>query len=848
MGREVLSGRAASPTVAPRERTEFVVRVLRRAEPALLVGVAIHATIHLLAHHGPPVLIALSVASLALGVAGVVRPGDRRTSMLRAIVAISLLFAVSLWADERLIEFVSWHPILFTLYPLVYGLRRVWPLLVLMAGPMVWAMYAVDRGWWLALLAFPIVPAAIFAGMISDALSEAVTGLRQATAREHQLRTAIDTAPIGIMTADTDGRTTLVNALITEFLQLDDEPPHIDDFLQFVHAEDLHIIDEIGDAIEAGQPIQRVCRVVHPVLGPRHIRIITATMSEADGTLAGAVITIQDIHEELDNRRKLEQFRTIADSTSDIIGVASLRPQADYLNPAGQRFFGSETISLDKVADFIPSEYHHLLFHDIVEIISAGGSWSGELELFDRDGERRPTSAVVMGLHSDDGQLEAFAVIYRDIEERNQLVSRLAFEAGHDILTTLPNRQQLFDTLTHTLDMNESVAVLFCDLDGFKVVNDSLGHTVGDQLLCAVATRLGESARAGDLVGRLGGDEFVVVCRNELDVDEAERIAQRFIDIVRQPIVINGREHEVSMSIGIAMSSPGVTGSELVQQADLAMYAAKQAGRRRVALFDREMRVRADRRLELEGAFRVALSNNELELHYQPIVNIVSGDLLGFEALVRWSHPTEGLLRPKDFMQVVDYAGFSSAVGEFVVREAVHTAAMMRLLAPQMSMSINLSASQLIDPHLVDVVADALADAQLPASALTVEITEDIVMEELAAARPRLEALRALGVRFAIDDFGTGYSNLAMLKQFSADYVKIDRSLVHGEADFIRLVLSLTREMGFAPIAEGVETEAQLVDLQTMGCHLAQGYFLARPMNTAAAMAYLSPLTPSTSP
>ena len=830
--------------VAPRERTELVLRLLRRAEPALLIGVSLHGCIQLISDDGPWVLVAPAAAALAFGVVGLIKPTDGRTPMLRAIVAISLLSAITLSADGPLVEFVSWYSILFTLYPLVFGLRRAWPLLVALLGPMVSALYDVHGAWSLALLAFPIVPAAIVAGLISDVMVDAVAGLRQATARERELRTAIDHAPIGILTTDVDGRTTLINALITEFLQLDGTPSHIHDFLQWIHPDDMHMIDELGAAIGAGKPTQRVCRVVHPDLGPRHVRIITANMTDDDGQLVGAAITIQDINDELDNRLKLEQFRTIADSTSDIIGVASLRPQADYLNPAGQRFFGADSIPLDRVADFIPPEYHHLLFHDIVEIISAGGSWSGELELFDRDGERRPTSAVVMGLHGDNGQLEAFAVIYRDIEERNQLVSRLAFEAGHDILTTLPNRQQLFHTLATTLDMNESVTVLFCDLDGFKVVNDSLGHAVGDQLLCAVATRLSESARGGDLVGRLGGDEFVVVCRDELDADEAQRIAQRFIDIVRQPIVINGREHEISMSIGIAMSSPGVASSELVQQADLAMYAAKQAGRRRVALFDREMRVRADRRLELEGAFRLALTNNELELHYQPIFNIVTDALLGFEALVRWSHPTEGTLRPKEFMHVVDHAGFASAVGEFVVREAVHTAAMMRLLVPNMSMSVNFSASQLIDPRLVDVVADALTDAALPASALTVEITEDIVMEELNAARPRLEALRALGVRFAIDDFGTGYSNLSMLREFSADYVKIDRSLVHGEPEMVRLVLSLTREMGFAPIAEGVETEEQLAGLQAMGCHLAQGYHLARPMNTAAAMAYLSPLAP----
>jgi diguanylate cyclase (GGDEF)-like protein/PAS domain S-box-containing protein len=831
--------------VAPRERTEFVLRLLRRAEPALLVGVALHTVILVSGHDGPVALGVLAGASFLLGAAGLVIPGDHRTSLLRAVVAISLLLAVSLWADDRLSDLVSWHAILFTLYPLAFGLRRGWPLLVLMIGPFAWALGEVHGPWTLVLLVFPIVPAALVAGLISDVMVDAVAGLRHATTRERELRTAIDTAPIGILTVDVDGRTTLVNALITEFLHLHDAPPHIDDFLQYVHHSDLHVIDEIGAAIEAGVATNRVCRVIHPQLGERHIRIITAALTDSDGALEGAVITIQDIHDELDNRRKLEQFRTIADSTTDIIGVASLRPEADYLNPAGQRFFGAETIPLDRVQDFIPAEYHHLLFHDILEIIAGGGSWSGELELFDRDGERRPTSAVVMGLHDEAGQLEAFAVIYRDIEERKQLVSRLAFEAGHDILTTLPNRQQLFNTLTTTLEMNEAVTVLFCDLDGFKVVNDSLGHAVGDQLLCAVATRLGESARSGDLVGRLGGDEFVVVCRDALDAAEAERIAQRFIDIVRQPIVINGREHEVSMSVGIAMSSPGVTGSELVQRADLAMYAAKQAGRRRVALFDQEMRVRADRRLELEAAFRTAISNHELQLHYQPIVNIVSGELIGFEALARWMHPLQGTLRPKDFMQVADNAGYASAIGEFVVREAVHTGARMRLLAPHLAMSVNLSAAQLVDPRLPDVIATALTESELPASALTVEITEDIVMDELTAAQPRLDALRALGVRFAIDDFGTGYSNLTMLKQFPADYVKIDRSLVHGEPELMKLVLSLTRELGFAPIAEGVETVEQLTDLRTMGCHHAQGYFFAEPMTTAEAMAYLTPITKS---
>jgi EAL domain-containing protein (putative c-di-GMP-specific phosphodiesterase class I) len=244
--------------------------------------------------------------------------------------------------------------------------------------------------------------------------------------------------------------------------------------------------------------------------------------------------------------------------------------------------------------------------------------------------------------------------------------------------------------------------------------------------------------------------------------------------------------------------------------------------------------------MELEAELRIALRVGQIALRYQPIVNTSTGEVVGFEALARWNHPVRGMLRPKEFMHVVDSAGFAPALGEFVIREAAATAAMMRLVSPHLTMSINLSSSQLADSRLVDQVADALAAARLPASALSIEITEEIVMAELSKARPRLDALRQLGVRFAIDDFGTGYSNLAMLKQFPADYVKIDRSLVHGEAELVGLILSLTRELGFAAIAEGVETVEQLNELRRLGCHHAQGYYFSQPLDTADAMMFLS--------
>lgn len=661
-----------------------------------------------------------------------------------------------------------------------------------------------------------------------------------------QLRTVLDAAPIGIMLSRPMSSAPIVNAQIMAFLQLESPPASFDSFVQYVEPADRPIFREILKAASSGGNISRRLRVKHPTTGTRYVRIISAPAQ--GGTRAhGSIFIIQDIHDEFTASQRLEQFSAIADNTSDIVGIVSTRGLPGYLNPAGQEFFGTELLSLDDVPRVIPPEYHRMIFGDAIKAIERGETWSGEIELFDRFGHRRPMSAVAVGVRDELGKIDAFAITYRDIGERKRLEARLAFEAGHDVLTGLPNRQELFHALSETADRHASVAVLFCDLDGFKTVNDSLGHSVGDRLLQAVAERLTHGARHGDLVGRLGGDEFLVVCRNTADPDECVAIAQRLIEIVRQPISLDGRDHAVSMSIGIAMGSGGMFASELVQQADLAMYAAKRTGRRRIAVFDQEMRNRADNRLELEADLRTALDNHEFAMHYQPILNTTTGDVLGFEALVRWNHPRRGMLHPHDFMSIVDHAGFAAAVGEFVLTEATHTAALLRTVAPRLAMSINLSATELTDPRLVANIASALEAASLPAQALTIEIIEETLMDDLAAALPRLDALRNLGVRFAIDDFGTGYSNLSMLKQFAADYVKIDRSLISGlargdsESQVARLVLSLTSELGFAPIAEGVETIEQLRELRNLGCHFAQGYFLARPMERDEALEYVTP-------
>ncbi len=839
----VPTGRSGRAAHGPRDRSAVARRLMERSEPLVLLGLSLHVIAYLLTHDGSVAIVATAVVGALAGSVSMVVPGGVRWAIARAVASVLLLLTTAAHlGSPEVLAVLPWFTIIPIASAVALGLRRAWPIVAFMVIPSIEVVHdTFDGPWAVVVRVVPTVVGAVLFGLVSDVMSEAVLAARVAQEHERRLRTSVDTAPIGIMTVDLDGRTTLVNEAITDFLQVEVAPASLEEFLaRHVHHHDAAVVAELQEAIRDGRPARRGMRVVHPTLGVREIRVITAPMSEDDGVLVGAALTLQDIHDELDSRRRLEQFRKIADTTSDIIGVSSLKPNHGYLNPAGRNFFGADLIPIGEVPEFIPQDYHHLLFHEVLAIAGEGGTWSGELEVYDRHRNRRPTSAVVMGLFDDTGELDSFAVICRDIADRKALEQRLAFEAGHDLLTGLPNRQKLFHTLSQALAAGEPVAVLFGDLDGFKVVNDSLGHAVGDRLLTSVADRLVDSARANDLVGRLGGDEFVVVCREELGPEAATAIAQRFIDVVRRPVEIDGREHVVSMSIGIAIGHPGITASELVQQADLAMYAAKRTGRRRVAVFDREMRVRADERLELEADLRTAIERHEIELHYQPIVNTITGETIAFETLARWNHPARGVLQPKEFMPVVESAGFARSFGELVVREAAHTAARMRLLSPHLTVSVNMSRHQLLDHRLPEVIASALADAQLPASALGIEITEEMVMDELNAAQPRLDALRRLGVRFAIDDFGTGYSNLAMLKQFSADSVKIDRSLIHGEVELMQLVLSLTRELGFAAIAEGVETAEQLEELRAHGCHHAQGYYFATPMNTAEAMAYLA--------
>jgi diguanylate cyclase (GGDEF)-like protein len=409
----------------------------------------------------------------------------------------------------------------------------------------------------------------------------------------------------------------------------------------------------------------------------------------------------------------------------------------------------------------------------------------------------------------------------------------------HDPLTGLPNRALLGDRLSRALtraaQQQSFVAVLFLDLDGFKLVNDSRGHAAGDRLLVAVAERLQGLVRATDTVARFAGDEFVIVAEDGIDSHEARALAERIAHGFTRPLTVDGEDLYVTASIGIAVGSGDASVEGLLSDADGAMYRAKEAGRSRVEMFDSAMRGEAEARLQIQNDLHRALSRGELRVHYQPVVDLGSGVVKGAEALVRWAHPERGMLTPGQFIPVAEDSGLIVPVGAEVLRQAAAQWTTWGF-PPQGILSVNLSAHQVRHPDVVHMVENTLRHSGLAADSLCLELTESVLIDDLQSRRRVLEDLKALGVWLAIDDFGTGYSSLTYLKRFPIDIVKIDRSFLVGlgqreyDLTILAAMIDLVHALGLRATAEGIETPEQLEQLRLLGCDLGQGFHFAPPL------------------
>jgi diguanylate cyclase (GGDEF)-like protein/PAS domain S-box-containing protein len=567
------------------------------------------------------------------------------------------------------------------------------------------------------------------------------------------------------------------------------------------------------------------------------VRVSAAQMDD------GYVLVCAD---ETARRRAEQHYTTVVAAIEEGVVVISDTGHVESINPAAERILGvtqEHVVGLPSaLADLYDENGDRLGPEDYPSAFTrrTGQAQNGRIIRATRpDDTSIWLSLSCRALAGGDGPPPGYVVSFTDITERRAMDARLAREATHDALTGLVNRTVVISRLAkHT--RSPLLAALFIDLDKFKVINDSLGHGVGDRVLQIIGKRLRRAVAGNDLVGRLGGDEFAVIAHDITDPDDAASVAERLRHSLSRPLTVEGRHLHVDASIGIVLVGPddGRDGDDILRDADLAMYQAKTLGRSRYAFFDVELRERTQRRLQLEQDLRTAPGRGQLWLAYQPIVDLKTNGTTGVEALLRWDHPRYGAISPTEFIPLAEESDLINLVSAHMLRTATaETLTLRSRLDPNLRLAVNLSARQLDDPQLVPDVRRALADARLPGSALCLEITESAVMRDPDVAARTLAALRELGTMLAIDDFGTGYSSLAQLLRLPLDTLKIDQSFTAGlgrskEAEaIVTSIIAMAHAVDLNVIAEGVESELQLDILRQRGCDQAQGYLLGRPVS-----------------
>jgi len=572
---------------------------------------------------------------------------------------------------------------------------------------------------------------------------------------------------------------------------------------------------------------------------------------ESLATLAAEVaLALQSaaLTEETLQQRSEARLSSLIKHSSDVISIVSPEGAIQYVSPSVEQMFGypPDALAGRAVIDIVhPDEAQRVLaFMAAVAQEPPGSSTMAEFRVRHFTQRWRDVEALGTNLLGDQA-IAGIVLNVRDISERKAFQAELEHQAFHDKLTGLPNRALFRNRVEHALAGrrrgNLPVAVLFLDIEDFQVVNDSLGHAAGDQVLQELGRRLEDCMRPVDTAARIGGDEFAILVTDAESELHSIEIAHRLMAALGVPIALEDRDVTVRTSVGIAFSDERMISfedaDELLRNADAAMYMAKEAGQGGYQVFEPEMHAKALARLELKSDLQRALDAGEFTLRYQPIMDLARGDMAGMEALARWEHPTRGTVSPVDFVPLLEDTGLIAPVGHHILSEACRWAAHMQRECPReppLSMSVNVSAFQLQRPEFIDEVRDALAETEIPAGSLILELTESVMMQDMELSLLRLKALRALGVRLAIDDFGTGYSSLNYVRQLPVDILKIDRSFLSDPnpevAEMTAAIVQLARIFKLQAVAEGIENPGQLARVQDINCDYGQGFHFAKPL------------------
>jgi diguanylate cyclase (GGDEF)-like protein/PAS domain S-box-containing protein len=622
--------------------------------------------------------------------------------------------------------------------------------------------------------------------------------------------------------------------------------------------------------VDVGDPLQLM---IYP-LGTKEQRqgmVVASSVTDIPPELQSSIeILVAQVDMALDRelmtesmhaRRSQARFQTLVQNASDVILIARPDTTITYQTPSSKRTLGYEPNALEGMPFtrlVHPDDREQALAVFTGVAFRGGTSVTAQWRIRHDDGSWHHVEVIATNLLSDD-TVEGIVLTLRDVSERRSLEEELKHQAFHDGLSGLANRALFTDRLDHALERaarsKASLAVLFLDLDDFKLVNDSLGHASGDTLLIEVAQRLTNCLRGGDTAARFGGDEFAVLMEELVNTDEACDVAERITAALREPIMVQDREIRVRASIGIAFNRLGTEeSSELIQAADVAMYAAKARGKGRYEVYQPALQASVVERLERTADLQRAVDEGEFELFYQPILSLEGSPGIGFEALIRWRHPERGLLLPEEFIHLAEETGLIVPLGRWVLVTACRQAREWQRLFPDampLRLSVNISARHFQHDSLIGDVAKALQQSEFDAHSLVLEITENVLVQDTETVIPRMVALKDLGVSLAIDDFGTGYSSLSYLKRFPIDILKVDKAFVDDvmeDGALAETIVRLGQTMHLQTVAEGIEQAGQLETLRTFGCQFGQGFYLARPLPVAELSDLLSDMMPGMAP